>query len=74
MIRELRYGDVEEFVKLRREALLDSPLAFASSPGTTSSPLQSQFGRSFGVRRSLSSSLRFGRIWLGPWASIATDT
>jgi ribosomal protein S18 acetylase RimI-like enzyme len=32
MIRELRYGDVEEFVKLRREALLDSPLAFASSP------------------------------------------
>jgi hypothetical protein len=32
MIRELRDGDVEEYVKLRREALLDSPLAFASSP------------------------------------------
>ena len=33
MIRELRDGDVEAYVKLRREALLDSPLAFVSSPG-----------------------------------------
>jgi hypothetical protein len=33
MIRELRDGDVEPFVKLRREALLDSPLAFVASPG-----------------------------------------
>jgi hypothetical protein len=33
MIRELRDGDVEAYVELRREALLDSPLAFASSPG-----------------------------------------
>jgi RimJ/RimL family protein N-acetyltransferase len=32
MIRELRDGDVEPFVNLRREALLDSPLAFAASP------------------------------------------
>jgi ribosomal protein S18 acetylase RimI-like enzyme len=33
MIRELRDGDVEAFVELRREALLDSPLAFVASPG-----------------------------------------
>jgi ribosomal protein S18 acetylase RimI-like enzyme len=32
MIRELRAGDVESYVKLRREALLDSPLAFVASP------------------------------------------
>ena len=32
MIRELRDGDVETFVELRREALLDSPLAFVASP------------------------------------------
>jgi ribosomal protein S18 acetylase RimI-like enzyme len=32
-IRELREGDVEAYVSLRREALLDSPLAFAASPG-----------------------------------------
>lgn len=32
MIRELRYDDAEAYVALRREALLDSPLAFASSP------------------------------------------
>jgi hypothetical protein len=32
MIRELRDGDVEAFVELRREALLDSPLAFVASP------------------------------------------
>jgi ribosomal protein S18 acetylase RimI-like enzyme len=32
MIRELRDGDVEVFVELRREALLDSPLAFVASP------------------------------------------
>ncbi|MGB7946441.1 MAG: N-acetyltransferase [Candidatus Binatia bacterium] len=32
-IRELRESDVEDYVKLRREALLDSPLAFAASPG-----------------------------------------
>jgi hypothetical protein len=29
MIRELRGGDVEAYVELRREALLDSPLALA---------------------------------------------
>jgi hypothetical protein len=33
MIRELRDGDVDAFVKLRHEALLDSPLAFVASPG-----------------------------------------
>jgi ribosomal protein S18 acetylase RimI-like enzyme len=33
MIRELQDGDVEAFVELRREALLDSPLAFVASPG-----------------------------------------
>jgi RimJ/RimL family protein N-acetyltransferase len=33
LIRELRDGDVEAFVELRRQALLDSPLAFAASPG-----------------------------------------
>ncbi len=32
LIRELRDGDVEAFVELRREALLDSPLAFVASP------------------------------------------
>src|SRR5262245_35670394 len=32
MIRELADGDVGDYLKLRREALLDSPLAFASSP------------------------------------------
>ena len=32
VIRELRDGDVEAFVELRRQALLDSPLAFAASP------------------------------------------
>lgn len=33
MIRKLRDSDVEAYVKLRREALLDSPLAFVASPG-----------------------------------------
>jgi ribosomal protein S18 acetylase RimI-like enzyme len=33
VIRELHDGDVEAFVDLRRQALLDSPLAFAASPG-----------------------------------------
>jgi RimJ/RimL family protein N-acetyltransferase len=33
MIRELRDADVEAYVELRRRALLDSPLAFAASPG-----------------------------------------
>jgi len=32
MIRKLREKDAEAYFKLRREALLDSPLAFASSP------------------------------------------
>jgi ribosomal protein S18 acetylase RimI-like enzyme len=32
MIRELRDDDVEAYVALRREALQESPLAFASSP------------------------------------------
>jgi GNAT superfamily N-acetyltransferase len=32
LIRELRDRDVDAFVKLRREALLDSPLAFVASP------------------------------------------
>jgi RimJ/RimL family protein N-acetyltransferase len=32
MIRELRDNDAQIYVELRREALLDSPLAFASSP------------------------------------------
>jgi RimJ/RimL family protein N-acetyltransferase len=32
MIRELRDLDAEVYVELRREALLESPLAFASSP------------------------------------------
>jgi hypothetical protein len=32
MIRELRHSDVATYVKLRREALLDSPLAFVASP------------------------------------------
>ena len=32
VIRELRDGDVEAFVELWREALLDSPLAFVASP------------------------------------------
>lgn len=32
VIRELCASDAEAFAKLRREALLDSPLAFASSP------------------------------------------
>jgi ribosomal protein S18 acetylase RimI-like enzyme len=32
MIRTLQPDDAEAFVELRREALLDSPLAFASSP------------------------------------------
>ena len=48
MIRELRDGDVEAFVELRREALLDSPLAFVasldddvfSSPGTVREQLR----------------------------------
>ncbi len=33
MIRALRETDAEEYAALRREALLDSPLAFAASPG-----------------------------------------
>lgn len=33
MIRELQEHDVEAYVELRRRALLDSPLAFAASPG-----------------------------------------
>jgi RimJ/RimL family protein N-acetyltransferase len=33
MIRALLDHDVEVYVELRREALLDSPLAFVSSPG-----------------------------------------
>lgn len=32
MIRGLTEDDVEAYIELRREALLDSPLAFASSP------------------------------------------
>lgn len=32
MIRELRDDDAQEYAELRREALLESPLAFASSP------------------------------------------
>jgi RimJ/RimL family protein N-acetyltransferase len=32
MIRELRDEDAEAYVELRREALLEAPLAFASSP------------------------------------------
>jgi len=32
MIRELRDVDAEAYVELRRQALLESPLAFASSP------------------------------------------
>lgn len=32
MIRELRDQDVEAYVELRRESLLDSPLAFVASP------------------------------------------
>ena len=32
MIRPLREEDAEVYLALRREALLDSPLAFASSP------------------------------------------
>lgn len=32
MIRELRDGDIEAYVELRREALRASPLAFAASP------------------------------------------
>lgn len=32
MIRTLRDDDVQDYVYLRREALLDAPLAFASSP------------------------------------------
>jgi hypothetical protein len=32
MIRELRDGDVESYIKLRREALLNAPLAFVASP------------------------------------------
>jgi RimJ/RimL family protein N-acetyltransferase len=32
MIRELRGDDVEAYAALRREALLDSPLAFGASP------------------------------------------
>ncbi len=32
MIRELRDGDVDAYAELRRESLLESPLAFASSP------------------------------------------
>jgi RimJ/RimL family protein N-acetyltransferase len=33
MIRELRDRDVEAYVELRRQSLMDSPLAFAASPG-----------------------------------------
>ena len=32
MIRALRDDDVQDYVSLRREALLDAPLAFGSSP------------------------------------------
>jgi len=32
MIRELRDDDAEAYIELRREALLEAPLAFASSP------------------------------------------
>ncbi len=32
MIRQLRAQDAEAYAKLRREAVLDSPLSFASSP------------------------------------------
>ena len=32
MIREIRDADAEAYAKLRREALLDAPLAFASAP------------------------------------------
>lgn len=32
MIRQLKDDDAEAYIELRREALLDSPLAFASSP------------------------------------------
>jgi hypothetical protein len=32
MIRVLREEDAQAYAKLRRKALLDSPLAFASSP------------------------------------------
>ncbi len=32
MIRELQDGDVDAYAELRRESLLESPLAFASSP------------------------------------------
>jgi ribosomal protein S18 acetylase RimI-like enzyme len=32
VIRELRNGDVEAYARLRRESLLDSPLAFVASP------------------------------------------
>ena len=33
MIRQLRDDDAEAYVELRRQALADSPLAFAASPG-----------------------------------------
>ena len=32
MIRQLKHDDIESFIELRREALAESPLAFASSP------------------------------------------
>ena len=32
MIRKLRDDDAEAYIELRREALLEAPLAFASSP------------------------------------------
>ncbi|HYG61226.1 MAG TPA: GNAT family protein [Thermoanaerobaculia bacterium] len=33
MVQELQDRDVEAYVQLRRQALLDSPLAFAAAPG-----------------------------------------
>ena len=33
MIRELREQDAEAYVELRRQALMESPLSFASAPG-----------------------------------------
>ena len=49
MIRELRDPDAEAYAELRREALLESPLSFASSPADdlVSSPeaVREQLGR-----------------------------
>ena len=73
VIRELRDGDVEAFVELRREALFDSPLAFAASP---SDDLFSSPGT---VREQLRacdpsplSSVHFGRILSVQWVSTVT--